>query len=100
MMIKDYGEPVTHDNGAILYNPHQRNPFTDQGASLHDRDGNDIVIGGSQDEQGGAVGIVTNEYADRLRDCYNACAGMADSAKDIEYLKETERLAREWKERK
>lgn len=38
-------------------------PFDDWGASITSLSGVEIVTGGAQDEQGGAVGVLTNENA-------------------------------------
>lgn len=59
---------------AVPWKKGQRSPFEDQGASVRtapcdenaddNRAALDVIIGGSQDEQGGAVGVLTNEDAD------------------------------------
>ena len=46
------------------WTPHQRSSFADYGASIYGLAGEmTIVVGGSQDEQGGSVGVLTNEDA-------------------------------------
>lgn len=61
--------PWVQDGDAIPWSPRQRSPFIDQGANIECVKPADngstifIVMGGAQDEQGGAVGVLTNEDA-------------------------------------
>ena len=61
-------------------------PFDDWGADIQrDADGDDVVVGGAQDEQGGAVGVLRNEDAEFI----------AASREDVPWLlTEVERLER------
>lgn len=52
------GEWFSSDD-AIEWSPKQMNSFVDRGAAIEP----DIVVGGAQDEQGGAVGVIRNEDA-------------------------------------
>ena len=45
------------------YRPGMGPFFMDSGATIYLQNGEEIVTGGSQDEQGGAVGVLTNEDA-------------------------------------
>lgn len=56
--------PWVSDGAAVPWTPKQRSPFTEYGASVAVDDETVVVEGGQQDEQGGAVGVLTNEDAD------------------------------------
>jgi hypothetical protein len=56
--------PWEHDHAAIPWKARQRSPFIDQGATISSGAGKEsVVVGGCQDEQGGAVGVLLNEDA-------------------------------------
>ncbi len=55
--------PWESTNDAVPYSPKQKNSFSDCGASIYGLNGCEVVIGGAQDEQGGAVGVLNNEDA-------------------------------------
>lgn len=50
--------PWVSSNDAVPWTPRQRSAFDDLGASISTRDGSEIIVGGLQDEQGGAVGAL------------------------------------------
>lgn len=96
--------PWFSDEAAVPWTPRQRSPFTENGASVGVGD-NEVVIvqGGQQDEQGGAVGVLTNENAEHIAtfDPHTVLALLDDLAAararidELEgLLRETERLAR------
>lgn len=71
--------PWEMDGEAIPYRPRQRSAFADQGAGI--RAGEiEIVIGGCQDEQGGAVGILKEEDARLIVSAINALPVIIDLA--------------------
>ena len=88
--------PWQQSNDAVPWEPKQ-SPFTEQGAGIETvaRDTErghifpehyalyTIVVGGSQDEQGGAVGVLTNEDAAYLVTAANAAPVLA---KEVERL--------------
>lgn len=55
--------PWISTNDAVPYTPKQKSLFDDIGASIKTINGNIIVEGGAQGEQGGAVGVLRNEDA-------------------------------------
>lgn len=81
--IEELGELATprpwfSDGGAVPYKPRQKSSFSDSGASVGTVKGDgDIVAGGLQDEQGGAVGVLNNEDADYIVATSNAAPDMA-----------------------
>jgi len=75
-----FGEPWITDGQAKKWVRGQKNPFEDFGASIQDREGKDIVTGGKQDEQGGAVGFLDPDQVKRAVACVNACDGLDPSA--------------------
>lgn len=59
------------ETDAVEYKPSQRSPYDDYGASIKAGE-TDVVIGGCQDEQGGAVGILRNADAAFIVTAVNA----------------------------
>ncbi len=55
--------PWVSDGGAIPYAKSQRSSFADRGATIFGPKDVEVVIGGLQDEQGGAVGVLSNDDA-------------------------------------
>jgi len=69
----------TSDGTAIPWTSKQSNPFVDMGASIstdapHRKHPGEsfVVVGGAQDEQGGAVGVLLNADADLIAAAVNA----------------------------
>jgi len=56
--------PWESDGMAVPFHPKQSSPFEDQGASV-----DPVIIGGCQDEQGGAVGVLRNDDAAYIAAC-------------------------------
>lgn len=65
--------PWTSDLSAVEFG---QGPFDDCGASVMDANEEYVVMGGQQDEQGGAVGVIKNADADFI----------AHSRSDMEWL--------------
>jgi len=53
------------------WTPRQKNAFGDYGASIVSVTGEEVVVGGSDDEQGGAIGVLTNEDAQFIANAWD-----------------------------
>lgn len=86
--------PWEVEGEAIPFHPKQRNEFADQGAGISFAKGKgEIVVGGAQDEQGGAVGILSNEDAAHIATFNPATAlslldQLADREREVAELRE------------
>lgn len=72
--------PWEIEGKAVPWNAKQESPFVDQGAGICG-----VIVGGSQDEQGGAVGILKNEDAAFIA---NARQDIPDLLEEIAFLRE------------
>jgi len=79
-MAGKYGEPWKIDYEAIPWSKRQKSPFDDEGAGISDCNNEEVVVGGSQDEQGGAIGVLDNTRANRIVSCVNALEGFDPEA--------------------
>jgi len=72
--MKKYGEPWKLGSEIVEYSPKQCSSFNDQGGTIIDCTGRTVIVGGAQDEQGGAVGVLKKSSAIRILACVNALA--------------------------
>lgn len=84
-----------YDEG-VEWKPKQKSPFEDSGATVRVGDaytgkGEFVVMGGAQDEQGGAVGVLKNADAAFI---VAACNSAGDLVSEIETLGAQVRLLR------
>lgn len=68
---------------AVPYSRRQKSPFDDCGAGIMADDVH-IIIGGEQDEQGGAVGILRNEDARLIATVVNALPALIERVRRAE----------------
>lgn len=82
--------PWTHDK-AVPWSPRQRSDFADRGASISNPTTDaEVVVGGLQDEQGGAVGVLLNEDAAAICWLRNHAPALLDAAEERDRLRKVE----------
>lgn len=88
--------PWYSSNDAVPWRKDQRLPFDDKGAWVKTcpcdenadegpRDAKDIVVGGAQDEQGGAVGVLSNEDAAFIAHARTDIAALLEEVRNLRY---------------
>jgi len=68
---------------ASPYSPKQKSPFDDYGADIYVDEKTSIVVGGLQDEQGGAVGVIQNADAALIVALRNAAPEMIAELREL-----------------
>lgn len=77
----------------VEWSPKQKSPFDDQGASILASNGQYVVEGGSQDEQGGAVGVLRMPDAIAIAALPDIIAERDALRAEVERLRTTTRCA-------
>lgn len=79
--------PWFSSGDAVPWRPGQRSPFSDVGAAIGTNEGEgDVVAGGLQDEQGGAVGVLLNDDANLIVAARNALPALIAALVEIEQV--------------